>query len=158
MSKAQESKCLSEAFGEQLKQNPSPLKMQLASLMDKRLVGTFAMLVEVIIKFRHSSHGLLLSELGGHLLSSDKAPAGTKRISNLLRSPKWRYGLIEQFLWVQACFKLDDLEASKDKALVIWDESVWEKPESIAIEGLCAVRSSQAFRLKRIKKGFYNPH
>ena len=42
-------------------------------------------------------------------------------------------------------------------ALAIWDESVLEKPESIALEGLCPVRSSKAARLKRIKPGYYNP-
>jgi len=42
-------------------------------------------------------------------------------------------------------------------ALVIWDESVIEKPESIALEGLGPVRSSKAARLKRIKPGYYNP-
>jgi hypothetical protein len=41
--------------------------------------------------------------------------------------------------------------------LAVWDESVLEKSESIALEGLCAVRSSKARRLKRIKPGYYNP-
>ena len=41
--------------------------------------------------------------------------------------------------------------------LVIWDESVIEKPESLHLEGLCAVRSSKARRLKRIKPGYFNP-
>ena len=40
---------------------------------------------------------------------------------------------------------------------VIWDESVVEKAESIALEGLCPVRSSKAIRLKRIKPGYFNP-
>lgn len=39
----------------------------------------------------------------------------------------------------------------------MWDESVIEKPESIALEGLCAVRSSKARRLKPIKPGYYHP-
>lgn len=157
MSKEAESKGLSIAFSEELKEYLSPLMAQLSRLMDKRLVRTFYMLIETIIKFRHSTNGLLLSELGGQLLSSDKGPAGTKRISNLLRSQKWSFKLIERFLWIQACHKLDELEKSNERALLVWDESVWEKPESIAIEGLCAVRSSQASRLKRIKKGYYNP-
>lgn len=41
--------------------------------------------------------------------------------------------------------------------LAIWDESVLEKAESLQLEGLCAVRSSKARRLKRIKLGFFNP-
>ena len=40
---------------------------------------------------------------------------------------------------------------------MIWDESVIEKPESLHLEGLCAVRSSKARRLKRIKPGYFNP-
>jgi len=40
---------------------------------------------------------------------------------------------------------------------VIWDESVLEKSESLRAEGLCAVRSSKAARLKRIKPGYFNP-
>jgi hypothetical protein len=34
---------------------------------------------------------------------------------------------------------------------------VWEKPESIALEGLGSVVSAKAKRLKRIRKGYYNP-
>ena len=98
----------------------------------------------------------MLSELGGYLLSPDKAPAGTKRISHWLRSSKWGYQLIEQFLWQRAAEKIDELEADDKVALAIWDESVVEKPESIALEGLCAVRSSTAQHLKRIKPGYYN--
>jgi hypothetical protein len=40
---------------------------------------------------------------------------------------------------------------------VLWDESVWEKPESIALEGLGSVRSAKAQRLKRIRTGYYSP-
>jgi Transposase DDE domain len=42
-------------------------------------------------------------------------------------------------------------------ALLVWDESVLEKPESLHLEGLGPVRSTKAVRLKRIKPGFYNP-
>ena len=44
-----------------------------------------------------------------------------------------------------------------EEALAIWDESVWEKPESEQLEGLCAVRSSKAKRLTHYKKGYYSP-
>ena len=40
---------------------------------------------------------------------------------------------------------------------MIWDESVLEKSESLKAEGLCAVRSTKAARLKRIKPGYFNP-
>ena len=45
----------------------------------------------------------------------------------------------------------------RDDVYVIWDESVIEKPEGLKAERLCAVRSSKARRLKRIKPGYYNP-
>ena len=40
---------------------------------------------------------------------------------------------------------------------LLTNESVIEKPESLKAERLCAVRSSKARRLKRIKPGYYNP-
>ena len=52
---------------------------------------------------------------------------------------------------------LTQLGGQEETALAIWDESVLEKPESIALEGLGPVRSSKAARLKRIKPGYYNP-
>ena len=72
---------------------------------------------------------LLLSELGGHILSPEQAPAGTKRLSNLLALPKSQT-LLERFLWYRADQALDELPGGTPLAL--WDESVLEKPESIA--------------------------
>jgi hypothetical protein len=45
----------------------------------------------------------------------------------------------------------------QDDTYVIWDESEIEKAESLKPERLCAVRSVKARRLKRIKKGYFNP-
>src|SRR5437588_12759575 len=56
-----------------------PLLIELDRLLDKRLVRTFTHLIAVILTFRDRANGLLLSELGGYLLSPDHAPAGTKR-------------------------------------------------------------------------------
>jgi hypothetical protein len=134
-----------------------PLLVQLDEQIDKRLVRTFFKTIQVILEFRHRSAGLLLSELGAYLLSPAQAPAGTKRLSNLLRCGKWAYGLIEQFLWQQADQRLNELAEAGEEILAIWDESVLEKAESQKLEGLCAVRSSKASRLKRIKPGFFNP-
>ena len=50
-----------------------------------------------------------------------------------------------------------DIAQNGEDVLALWDESVVEKSESIKLEGLCAVRSSKAARLKRIKPGFFNP-
>jgi hypothetical protein len=134
-----------------------PLLLWLDARLDKRLVRTFLQTVQALLQFRHRAHGLLLSELGAYLLSPAHAPAGTKRLSNLWHSPKWTARLIERFLWDQASSRLPTLEEAGEEALVIWDESVLEKPESLAAEGLCAVRSTKAARLKRIKPGYFNP-
>jgi hypothetical protein len=125
--------------------------------IDLRLVQTFLATLHVLLTFRHRNNRLLLSELGAYVATPDHAPAGTKRLSNLLRAPQWSSWLIEHFLWQQADARLLALEQAGEEALLLWDESVIEKPESLALEGLCAVRSSKARRLKRIKPGYYNP-
>jgi hypothetical protein len=134
-----------------------PLLVQLDAQIDRRLVQTFARTVDAILCFRNRPHGLLLSELGGYLLSPEHAAAGTKRLSNLLRSGKWSSSLSETFLWTRATSQLQELERKNEEALVLWDESVLEKPESIANPDLGSVRSSKAHRLTRIKPGFYHP-
>lgn len=63
-----------------------PLLLELDRRLDKRLVRTFLLTVETIITFRDRVHGLLLSELGGYLLSAEHCEAGTKRLSNLIHS------------------------------------------------------------------------
>ncbi|HET9984528.1 MAG TPA: transposase [Longimicrobiales bacterium] len=135
----------------------APLLFWLDEAIDARLVRTFRAAVAVVLAFRHTKCGLLLSELGGYLLSPDHAPAGTKRLSNLLRSPKWSHTLLERFFWERADERLLGLEAEGEDALVVWDESVLEKSESSRLEGLCAVRSAKAQRLKHIRPGYYNP-
>lgn len=153
----QASPVVSWQVGTELQHFVSPLLMQLDTLIDKRLVRTLLATLQVIIQFRNRSQGLLLSELGGYLLSADRAPAGTKRLSNLLRCTKWKYSLIEQFLWGQARQKVTQLQEQGEDVLALWDDSVLEKSESLEAEGLCAVRSSRAARLKRIKPGYFNP-
>lgn len=130
---------------------------ELDERIDQRLVRTLVLTIGALIELRHPGCGLRLSELGGYILTPAQAPAGTKRLSNLLRSPKWHYGLIERFLWGQGDARIAALQAQGAEALVVWDESVLEKAESRTLEGLCAVRSSVARQLKRIKPGFYNP-
>ena len=131
--------------------------VELDERIDKRLVRTLVLTIGAIIEIRHPGCGLLLSELGGYILTPAQAPAGTKRLSNLLRSGKWHNGLIGRFLWRQGDERIKELAAQGEAALVVWDESVLEKAESRTLEGLCAVRSSVARQLKRMKPGFYNP-
>ena len=102
MNNSEQSKREAQALREALARFVGPLLVELDEQIDKRLVRTFLKALEAIISFRHSSYGLLLSELGGYILSPAQAPAGTKRLSNLLRSPKWTAGLISRYLWQRA--------------------------------------------------------
>src|SRR5919109_2395446 len=79
-----------------------PVGERLAEQLDIRLVRTAIDLVQVIITHRHRALGLLLSELGGYLLGPDQAPAGTKRISNLIHAEAWAANDITAVLWQQA--------------------------------------------------------
>ncbi len=135
----------------------APLLVELDARIDKRLVRTFVQTVAIILTFRDRVNGLLLSEMGGYLDTPDKAPAGTKRLSRLLHCVKWSTELIRQYLWKRATRRLQGWKDAGVDALAIWDESAWEKPESIVPEEYGPVRSSKAARLTRIKKGYYSP-
>lgn len=135
----------------------TPVLTILNTHLDARLVRTTLAAVVAILTWRHRNHGLVLSELGSYLLGPAQAPAGTKRLSNLLRSPNWTASLVSDWFWHQATDRVAALHLAQQEALVIWDESVLEKPESQDGDGLCAVRSSKAHRLRRIRPGFFNP-
>ena len=151
--KQAQSRRIEEALLKYLK----PVLKKLNRKADRRLVKTFLGVVMAIIIHRDRQNGLLLSELGAYLLGPERSVAGTKRISNLLHSEKWKAGIITKFLWGQGTKRVKELQAEQEPALVLWDESVIEKPESLTSERLCAVRSSKAPRLKRIKPGYFNP-
>jgi hypothetical protein len=134
-----------------------PLLSELNQGMDRRLVSTFFGLVMAILLHRHRNNGLLLSELGSYLLGPERCRAGARRISRLIHSEKWKAKRIVRFMWQRATERVEAAWAEEERPLVIWDESVIEKPESLHAEGLCPVRSTKAVRLKRIKPGFFNP-
>jgi hypothetical protein len=78
---------LPERLQELLAELLVPLLTQLDTHVDCRLVRTLADTVISIIRLRDRNCGLLLSELGAYLCGPEHDPAGTKRLSNLLRSP-----------------------------------------------------------------------
>jgi len=133
------------------------IQTRLNTQIDKRLVRTFYDLFITIAMFRNRAMGLLLSELGGYITGFDKAPAGTKRISRLLRSPKWTASVINESFFENTKSRILELQSVGKRALMLWDDSVIEKHESWFCEGLCAVNSSKGKRLTKIKKGFYKP-
>ena len=151
--KKRESRALENQCWEYLK----PFLVELHHKVDRRLVKTLLDLVLVILMHRNRNQGVLLSELGDHLMGGERGPAGVKRIANLLHSKKWGGAMILQYLWRRAHEKVSELLNNGEAAYVIWDESVLEKSESLKAEGLCAIRSTKAARLKRIKPGYFNP-
>ena len=130
---------------------------ELDAAIDKRLVNTFFNLFTIILMFRERRMGLLLSELGGYLCGHDKAPAGTKRISNLLRSKKWSASLIDDHFFSRTVERVAAMMANNKRPLLLWDDSRVEKHESWVCEGLCSVWSSKAKRLTRIRPGYFSP-
>lgn len=95
-------KKISQLFVQKLEAFVEEFVVELDEVLDKRLVRTLVLTLQAIVCFRHSQYGLLLSELGGYILGPAQAPAGTKRLSNLLRSKKRAYRIIERFLWRRA--------------------------------------------------------
>jgi hypothetical protein len=135
----------------------APILRTLDQHLDRRLVSTFLATLIAIVAWRNRAHGLLLSELGAYLLTPEQAPAGTKRLSNLLRSERWTASLLAEWLWQQADMRFQELRRAGEDVLLVWDGSVLEKPETIKNDDLCAVRSSKARRMGRIRPGFFNP-
>lgn len=134
-----------------------PLEAKLLAQIDKRLVATFSTLFFSILLFRNHKMGLLLSELGSYIAGYAHAPAGTKRLSNLLRCKKWDASLMDEFFFNRTKERITHLLAAQKRPLLLWDDSRLEKPESWFVEGLCSVESSKGKRLTKIKKGFYKP-
>ena len=150
-------KNLSEFYKTRLSQFIAPLRESLDKLIDSRLVRTLEETVICLIRHRHRQCGMLLSELGEYLACPAHAPAGTKRLSNLLRSPKWESSEIKEFILGKAILLGQTWRQKRHRLLLLHDDGVVEKPESLAAEGLCAVRSSKAKRLTKIKPGYYTP-
>src|SRR5262245_61405430 len=89
----QEAVGASQEMAQMLESFLSPLLLALDRVLDKRLVRTLVQCCVAIIRFRNHKQGLWLSELGSYLDGnpgqSRRAPAGTKRVGNLIRSLKW---------------------------------------------------------------------
>jgi hypothetical protein len=134
-----------------------PLVVRLAHQLDLRRVRTWRTWrtwregVEAVLRQRDRPHGRCLTELGTQLLGAAQAPAGVKRLQRLLKALGWSADLVAAWRLEQA----DALVARQPvgEALVVFDQSVQEHPESLQAEGLCRVRSSKARRLARSRPG-----
>jgi hypothetical protein len=135
-------KAMAEGLGMSLVGFLGPLLLELDQWLDKRLIRTLVQVIEAILTFRDRINGLVLSELGSYLDPIGQG-GGTKRLSRLLHSPKWTALFIERFLWWRASEQIEQWEEQGEEGLVLWDGSVWEKPESLKSEGLGPVQGSQ---------------
>lgn len=135
-----------------------PLMDKLNRKIDQRLTYTIFDAFMGMLSFRDRINGLVLSELGGYINGPKNAPAGTKRISNLLRNENWKAEDIGQELLTKAKARLSQPKEEGKQWLMHWDDSVLEKAESWKLEGLCPVFSSKASRITRIKPGYYKKY
>jgi hypothetical protein len=151
----QESESASQELAQLLETFLCPLLLVLDRLLDKRLVRTVVQCCVAIIRFRNTRQGLLLSELGSDLDGyhglSKRAPAGTKRLSNRLRSLKWSVLQIDQYLLNEANTEVERLKALGKRILCIWDGSVLEKPESAMLEAIAGSKS-MSLSIKKAEK------
>jgi hypothetical protein len=107
-------------YQQRLTQFSQSIVEELTTLIDVRLVRTFSQLLITLLRFRHRNQGLLLSELGEHLLSARQAPAGTKRISNLLRCPHWNHTLLQEGIRAKAQTFYQQLHQQGQRVLILW--------------------------------------
>lgn len=134
----------------------TPYFWALYALMDVRLVRTFSDAFKGILAHRNKDKSLILSELGGYITGLCHAPSGTKRLSHLFHCSKWTAQHIEDVQLQQSTAQVASWTAEGHRVLGFIDDSTIEKAESWLTEGLCAVYSSKAARLTRVKKGYYN--
>ncbi len=157
LEKEQEQQRVAQELAQLLEIFLSPLLLALDEKLDKRLVRTLVQGCLAIVRFRNNMHGLLLSELGSYMDNyrgvSTSAAAGTKRLSNLLRSLKWSVLDIDRYLLIEADKEVQHLKSLGKRILCPFDGSELEKPESEKLEGLCPVLSSKAKRRNRSRKG-----
>jgi hypothetical protein len=122
------------------------------------LVRTCFQCVVVILRFRDRINGLLLSELGGYLLSPEQAPAGKKRLENLLNAPKWTGQLIKDWLLAQADARLAAWqEQGRDGLASLRSQPLGKTGKSEQRGADVAVQSSKGKRLTPIKPGYLSP-
>jgi hypothetical protein len=130
---------IAEGLGMTLVGFLGPVLLELHQWLDKRLIRTLVQLIEAILTFGDRVNGLVLSELGSYLDPIGKG-GGTKRLSRLLHCPKWTAIFIACFLWRRATEQVAQWASQDQEGLLIWDGSVWEKPESLKSEGLGPVQ------------------
>ena len=143
----------SQWWASQLETYLAPYSERLDAYLDRRVVGNLTATVAGIVQTRSE---LTTSELGSAICGPEHAQAGTQRLQRALHHQGWESEVIEEVLWEQAEAKRKQMQQRGETPLCIWDSSVLEKPESLALEGLGAVRSSRVRRLARSRPDVFN--
>ena len=114
-----------------------PLLKGLDAVRDLRVVQPLLATRQVLLAFRPRNNGLLnslvrsLSRRARSRSSRDHTP-----LERGSRSARWTAHLIERDLGQQAESQVVAFEQAGEEALLLWDERVIEKPESIAKDRL----------------------
>ena len=143
----------SQFWAQQLETYLRPYSQRLDAYLDRRVVGNLTATIASIVQTRSE---LTLSQLGSAICGPEHTEAGTQRLQRALHHQGWTAEVIEELLWVQAEQSRKQMEQRGETPLCIWDSSVLEKPESVALEGLGAVRSSRVHRLARSRPEVFN--
>jgi hypothetical protein len=143
----------SQWWAQQLETYLRPYSQRLDAYLDRRVVGNLMATSASIVRTRSE---LTLSELGSAICGPEHTEAGTQRLHRALHHQGWTAEVSEELLWDQAEQSRTQMEQRAETPLCIWDSSVLEKPESVALEGLGAVRSSRVRRLARSRPEVFN--
>lgn len=138
-----------------------PCLARLDQQLDLRLVRTLWALLLTLVCWPRS---LALTDLARSLADEDvSTQAWVKRLSNLLHSSKWATYHIHQFMLARGLHfaRTQQVQLAHPtgfkRLLCLWDDSVWEKPETLTQGHLDSVRSTRAGRLNRIRPGYFHP-
>lgn len=133
-----------------------PFLRSLNEHIDVRLVRTANTLLDFICCAHDKK--LLLTDIADELSdTATSCESWVKRLERFLGSDKWTAELVDLQLFAQANELVDEAGFEQRDCLCLWDDSVWEKPETLACEDFCAVRSAKAKRINRVKPGFFSP-
>jgi len=154
--------CPEEIQGQQellqrLEEVLGPLPERLDAYVDKRLVTTFIELMTAIITCANPKSGLHLSRIRSINQKWSTNTSRNQEDRTLASFGQMECRSHEGSFVGESDKKGERLKSEGKQVLCIHDGSRLEKPESEQTEGLCAVLSSKAKRLRKIRAGVWNP-
>lgn len=121
--------------------------------IDARLSRTANLLLSLLCSAHQPQ--LTLTHLAAQLACFEiTAQAWVKRLDNFLKSQKWNASIIDAQLLQHADEFVDFAEQSQKDCLLLWDDSVFEKPGTEQDPNLCSVHSTKVSYITRPRPGF----